>query len=346
MSEGYFQRVQKMTVTRFWINNVTRNEADRSIAAGAVGCTQNPSYVWKMLTNEEERGFAEAQLRKILAATADDNEALILLQQELVSGIAKKFLPLFESSGGKEGYVSIQGDPFDESYDTIMRLARMNRACGPNIMIKIPVTEHGLSAIHQCILEGMPVNATEVMSLSQALDVCDAYDDATRGMKKPPIVFLSHIAGIFDEYLSGSDCTKTPEASRDVLFQAGKAVAKKIREYMNERKTNVGFINGGARGLHHFTEWVGADIAVTINWKGTAEELLNIDPPVVSRFDCPIPASVIDALCTIPEFRKAYYPEGLAPSEYESFGPVVLFCSSFRTAWQNALSRIREIRTL
>lgn len=346
MAASYFERVQKMTATRFWINNVTRYEADRSIAAGAIGCTQNPSYVWKMLTSEEERDYAETQLCKILSATDDDNEALILLQQELVSAIAKKFLPLFESSCGKEGYVSIQGDPFDESHETIMRLARMNRTCGPNVMIKIPVTEHGLLAIRQCIREGMPVNATEVMSLSQAMDVCDVYDEAVNGMKNPPVVYLSHIAGIFDEFLSGPNCEKTTEVPRDILFQAGKAVAKKIREYMDERKTTVGFINGGARGLHHFTEWVGADIAVTINWKGTAEELLNLDPPVVSRFDCPISSSVIDALCTIPDFKKAYFPDDLAPSEYESFGPVVLFCSSFRKAWKNALERIREMRVL
>ena len=43
----------------------------------------------------------------------------------------------------------------------------------------------------------------------------------------------------------------------------------------------MGFISGGARGLHHFTEMVGADAVVTINWQGTADTLIQQDPVVV-----------------------------------------------------------------
>ena len=51
----YFKRVSKHTATRFWINNVTREEADLALEAGAVGCTQNPSYTWKMLSPKKIR---------------------------------------------------------------------------------------------------------------------------------------------------------------------------------------------------------------------------------------------------------------------------------------------------
>ncbi|MHB0896725.1 MAG: transaldolase family protein [Spirochaetales bacterium] len=343
--EGYFKRVQRETASRFWINNVTRKEAALAIDAGAVGCTQNPSYVWKMLTSEDDREFAEAKLARILATTDNDNTALEILQRELVGNIAALFRPMYEASGGELGYVSIQGDPFDESRDTILRLARENRKMGPNIMIKIPVTEGGLEAVGECIREGMPVNATEVMSLRQAMDLCDIYDEATEGMAHPPKVYLSHIAGIFDEYLAGAMAAGKIGISSDHLYQAGKIVAKKIRSYMDNRDTRVGFINGGARGLHHFTEWVGANISTTINWKGTAEDLLRLDPPVVCRFDAPVPEAVVDSLVSkVPDFARAYWPEGLEPHEFEEFGPVVLFCSSFRKAWKSSLARIAEIR--
>lgn len=342
--EGYFLRVQRETASRFWINNVTRNEARVAIDAGAVGCTQNPSYVWKMLTADDEREYAESVLAPILAQTRDDGEALVRLQRELVGAIAAAFRPMYESSQGRLGYVSIQGDPFDESFGTIMRMARDNRAKGPNIMIKIPVTEEGLKAVGQCVREGMPVNATEVMSLRQAMDLCDVYDDAAKGMKNPPIVYLSHIAGIFDEYLAGAAAKAGLDISTDHLFQAGKIIAQKIRSRMNDRKTDVGFINGGARGLHHFTEWVGADISTTINWKGTAEDLVKLNPPVVSRFDCPVPDRVVDSLMRTPDFAKAWLPDGIEPHEYEEYGPVVLFCSSFRKAWKSATARIGELR--
>ena len=47
MKTNYFKRVQERTATRFWINNVTRKQAALAIENGAVGCTQNPSYVSK-----------------------------------------------------------------------------------------------------------------------------------------------------------------------------------------------------------------------------------------------------------------------------------------------------------
>ena len=50
----YFHRVNELTPTRFWINNVTQEEAKRALAEGACGCTQNPAYVWKMMQRESE----------------------------------------------------------------------------------------------------------------------------------------------------------------------------------------------------------------------------------------------------------------------------------------------------
>ena len=51
MISDYFYRIQNLTPTKFWINNVTKEEAKMAIEAGALGCTQNPAYTWKMLTH-------------------------------------------------------------------------------------------------------------------------------------------------------------------------------------------------------------------------------------------------------------------------------------------------------
>ena len=341
----YFKRVSAQTPTRFWINNVTRAEAQMAIDNGAVGCTQNPSFAYKMLVHPLDADHAKGVLAKIVAEEPDDTMVEVKLQRELVGEVAKIWLPLFEASKGQQGYVSIQGDPFDESFETIMRLARFNREAGPNVMIKIPATDHGIEAIEQCIREGIPVNCTEVMSLQQCIDVMDAYDRAVEGMENPPMVYISHIAGIFDQYLAGVVKSQNIDISSDVLWYAGKAVAQKVVEYMHDRKTGVKLINGGARGLQHFTEWVGCDVANTINWRGTADKLLELDGPVVSRFDAKIPAYVIDELCNkLPDFEKAYFTGRLTPAEYEPFGPVELFCSSFRRDWKAVLDMSAEMR--
>ncbi len=344
MNKTYFQRVHERTATRFWINNVTKEEAVRAIEAGAVGCTQNPSYTWKMIEKEDQT-YVNSILKKIIAEYKDDTEALIYLQRELVTEVAKKFMPLYENTYGRTGYVSIQGDPFHEDMETIVRVARLNRRAAPNIMAKIPATPEGIKAIKILAAEKVPVNATECMAVRQVLDVCEAYEEATKDVDNPAPIYFSVITGIFDEYIREVAEKNDINVSSDALWYAGMSVAKKIYEIVKERKYACGYISGGARGLHHFTEMVGADACVTINWSGTADKLIEADQPVISRFNAPIPCSIVDELAEkIEDYRKAYFINAIKPEEYESFGPVVMFRSSFEEAWSNALKYIHDYR--
>jgi len=342
---NYFERVMAQTPTNFWINNVTREEAQKALDMGAVGCTQNPSYTWKMLISESDGDYAKDLLRKILADEPDDTMAEVKLQRELVAKVAEVYMPLYESSHHTQGYVSIQGDPFHEDCETIVKCARYNREVAPNIMAKVPVTPEGLKAIEILLAEGTPINATECMAVRQVLDLCEVYERVAKNMENPPICYFSLITGIFDEYLAKYVKEKGIEISPDVLWQAGFSVAKKVHQIVAERKYNVGFIGGGARGLHHFTEMVGANASITINWKGTADKLLEQNAVVVDRFCAPTPLSVIDELTEkIDVYRKAYYINAIDPSEYEEYGPVVLFRTSFEDAWGNALKLIADMR--
>ncbi len=345
MGNTYFERVQQETPTRFWINNVTREQADLAIAHGACGCTQNPAYTWKMMIHETEGEFVKKQLLEIMKDEPDDNEALVKLQRLLISGVAERFMPIYEKSGGKAGFVSIQGDPFHEDTETIVRHARANVSAQPNMIAKVPVTEDGLKAIEVLLSEGISINATEVMAVRQALDVCDVYNKVCSGMKNPPTIFFSHITGIYDEYLQKTVKAQNLDVNPDYLWQAGMTIAKKAYKMARERCPKMGFIGGGARGLHHFTEMVGADAVVTINWKGTADVLIEQDNPVVQRFFMPVDEAAVDHLAErIDDYRRGYFVNAITPEEYEDFGPVVLFRGSFEKAWGSALDTIKTLR--
>lgn len=345
----YFHRVQGQTPTRFWINNVTREEARLAIEAGATGCTQNPSYTWKMMEDAGESPYVMELLDTILQTEKDDNTALIRLQRKLVGNIAGIFRTMYESTGGRCGYVSIQGDPFQEDAGTILRHARFNREEAPNIMAKIPVTREGLEAIEVLAAERVPINATEIMAVKQALDVCETYERVTGNMKDPAPIYYSVISGIYDEYLHQYVREKNIDVSGDALWQAGISIARKAYGMVKERNYRAAFIGGGARGLHHFTEMVGADACITINWKHFAEELICQNPPVVQRFALPTPFSVVDELLEkVEDYRRAYMVNGITADEYEEFGPVVHFRKSFEAAWKKALNfiagRRRELK--
>lgn len=345
--KDYFHRVTEQTATRFWINNVTRKEAELAINAGAIGCTQNPSYTWKMLTHDEEKIYVLKILDSILKEETDDNEALIEIQRELVKKIAEFFLPIYERSNGKQGFVSMQGDPFKEDADTIVKYALFNREGAPNIMVKVPATEEGLKAIAILAKERVPINATEVMAVKQALDVCEEYKKAIEGLKDPAPIFISHITGIYEEYLNKYVKEKNINISKDALWLSALSIAKKTYWIMKEKRYPVGFIGGGARDLHHFTDMVGAEAEITINWVGTADKLLELDQPVVQRFFEMDSYSIVDELLEkVEDYRRGYLINSITPVEYESFGPVVYFRSMFEDAWEKAKAYIVERRKL
>ena len=184
MKESYFKRVHAQTPTRMWINNVSRSQADLAIAAGATGCTQNPAYTWKMMEDPQERPYVMEKLAEILKTEPDDTQALVKLQRVLVEGIAQKFMPMYEASHGQCGYVSIQGDPFDETEESIVKYAKFNTANLPNMTAKIPVVPGGIKAIKKLAPERVPINTTEIMTIRQALDIADIYDDVCAIMRR------------------------------------------------------------------------------------------------------------------------------------------------------------------
>jgi transaldolase len=346
MKKGYFKRVFDLTGTRFWINNVTREEAGLAIAEGATGCTQNPSYTWKMLNHETEKDYTLKLLDESLKESDNDNDVESILQRKLIKGVSDIFLPVWEKTNGAHGWVSIQGDPIhEEDPQVIIDEGRKGRALNPNIMVKIPATSAGLAAMETLIAENTPVNATEVMGLSQALDICRMYKTISDKEGVNPKIYYSLITGIYDEYLFKYVSDNNIDISKDILFYAGLIIAKKVYTVTKAKYPEIGFIGGGVRGLHHFTEMVGADVCITMNWDGQATDLLKNDYPVVPRFFNPVPDMYLDELLAkVPEFKRAWYEKGLSVNEYEHFGPVEYFRHIFVDAWEKSLKVISETR--
>lgn len=342
--ESYFIRVSKQTPTKFWINNPTRKQTIMAIENGALGCTCNPSYSQKMADSPEEGPYAMNLLNE--ACQESDNEKFVaeIFQRKLVKPIAEHFLSMYKKSSGINGYVSIQADPInDEDPQEVIRQAIENRSIGENICCKIPATEGGLKAMEALMEENVPLNATEIFGVSQMITLCETYESVARRTGKRPMLFMSHIAGIYDDYFKNYVEKEKVQISPDVLWQAGLAVARRVYQIMEERGYTAVFVGGGARGLHHFTEMVGGKVCLTINWEGTADKLVESNPPIVYRLFNPVPQKVIDELMEkLPDFRRGYLSDGLKVEEFEGFGPVQLFRSSFVKSWQRVLDISKE----
>lgn len=346
MNDGYFHRVHKETPTRFWINNPTLSEAVKAIEAGAEYCTTNPTYSIKMLNNPEMKELRDEILPNVLKSQKDDGLAASAIQSQLTKRIMDIFYPIYKSSGGTKGWVSIQGDPEKEDDPScILKEAEENLKLGKNYIAKVPVTESGIEAISELASSGVPIIATEVMSLSQAVQVCEAYVQAISGKAQSAPLYLTHITGIFDQHLEEWKKESKIDIDDDILRTAGFLAGKEQYRVIKERNYPVTMLGGGARGLHHFTDFVGADMHLTINWKGTADRLISENTKVVDAFHKNVDPKVLEELLEkVPVFKAAWFEDGLSIKEYGEYPPVILFRSMFLDGWRQLKDLIKENR--
>jgi transaldolase len=343
MSKGYFHRVASETPTKVWVNNPRGPELQKAIEAGAVCCTTNPSYCSKVIAMEAD--YLHGVIDTVIEETEENDAAAERVYQITAKRILDAFLPIYEETEGAFGYVTMQGDPrLDTDPDAIVEEALRCQELGPNFMTKIPVTEAGIEALARLVKKGLPICATEIFSIAQAVDMCEVYQRAAAESGNQPPFYVTHITGIFDQLFRQTVESEGIDISPDVLSQAGCIIARKQYRIMKERAYPGTLLGGGARGLHHFTEMVGGDVAVTLNWS-TMEELIEIDGPVVSRMDVEAPQSAVDELREkLPNFRRAYDEDALSVEEYEAFGPVVLFRTMFLNGYTRLLDAIADRR--
>ncbi|GDY11722.1 hypothetical protein LBMAG53_06000 [Planctomycetota bacterium] len=343
-ADTYFHRLNRQTATRLWINNPTPAEATWAIAQGAVSCTSNPTYVARML--KEDRVASLACIDQALRESSDDAVVADLVQGRLLQRIMAIFAAEYDREPGRRGFVSVQGDPrFDTDSDHIITEVKRHRQLGRNYLAKIPATAAGLAAIEFCISEDLPCIATEVFSLSQALTVAELHRACSAKYNKRPILYLTHISGIFDDCLMDYAKTNHIDLPADLLRQAGLIVAREqYRQITNRGYEGIVMLGGGARGTHHFTEVVGGTMHVTVN-PNTVEDLVKSNPPVVDRIHASVPASVVAELCrALPDLSIALVPGAQQPAEFEHYAPVKFFLAAFTKGWNALLAEIAARR--
>ena len=344
MSENYFSKLKSSTQTRLWVNNPTIEEIKLALDHGAVSCTSNPAYAANLLKRVPE------YVKKFISESLDisDNNSIVAahVQRKLVAQVMEYFRPVFDASNGADGFVSLQGDPYAEvSTERIIAEARAGKELGPNCIAKIPVVANGMEAIDTLVRENMPTIATEIFSISQMIAACEVYGKASAESGNKPPFYVTHITGIFDEYLKKEFIDPVHiDIDDSVLYHAGLAVVRKQYKIFKERGYDGIMLGGGARGLQHFTECVGGEMHITINWK-TAEEILALDPPVEDTLFRDVPKEITNELCErIPDFKKAWDEDGLTIEEFENYRPVQRFRRAFIVGWDQLISAIAGLR--
>ncbi|HEV3229620.1 MAG TPA: bifunctional transaldolase/phosoglucose isomerase [Solirubrobacteraceae bacterium] len=167
--------------TSVWLDQIRRDlietgELRRLIEEDCLrGVTSNPAIFEKAILGCEDY---DEQLEELARAGVPVHEIYRQMAVLDVQTAADVLRPVWEETGGLDGYVSLEVEP-DAAHDTEVTIeqARMfwERVDRPNIFIKIPGTTEGVPAIEQMIYEGVNVNITLLFSVQAYADVAEAF---------------------------------------------------------------------------------------------------------------------------------------------------------------------------
>ncbi|MCY4113879.1 MAG: hypothetical protein OXG33_08075 [Chloroflexi bacterium] len=328
MREDYFHRVQRETATRVWVNNPTEFDLSASVDAGAVSGTTNPTYGSVLLRREPE--YVEPIIDEVAAVESNPYKAADEVYQRITRRFMEGFLPQWESSGGEWGFVTMQDDPrLDEDPDLIVDAALRHREVAPNYLAKIPVIESGMEAMRRLVGLNIPMCATECFAVSQAVAMCEVYEKAADATGNTPPFFITHITGVLDDDLSEWVAENEIDLAPELVRMAGSIVARRQYKVIKERGYRTVFLGGGVRGTHHYTEFVGGDAHITMNWS-TFDDLIQEDGPVIDRIHfADDPADIAELRAKIPRFATAYDDDGLSTAEFTEYPALVRFRNYF-----------------
>ncbi|MGC4854283.1 transaldolase [Micromonospora sp. DT4] len=139
------------------------------------GVTTNPTIFAKALSDADEYNW---QLRDLAIRGVDVEEAVRMLTTYDVRWACDVMRPSYDGSAGVDGRVSIEVDP-RSAHDADKTVAEAKALWWlvdrPNLFIKIPATQEGLSAITDTLAEGISVNVTLIFGLDRYSAVMEAF---------------------------------------------------------------------------------------------------------------------------------------------------------------------------
>jgi transaldolase len=229
-----------------WLDNLTRGYITTGQLAklrdgGIRGLTSNPTIFQKAIEGSPQYDEQFRTLAGDGGAVIDDYWALVL--QDIV-GALEVFAPLYASSGGADGFVSVEVDPglAHDTDGTVAAARHLHETIArPNLLVKIPGTAEGVPAIQQMISEGRSINVTLIFSLGRYGEVMEAYlsgleacDGDLSGVHSVASFFVSRVDTEVDRRLDAI-------GSREALALRGKAaVAQAKLAYQQFRSTFSG----------------------------------------------------------------------------------------------------------
>ena len=336
-SKTYLNWLLENTPTRWWHDSADPAELKIALERGAVGVTTNP-----LLTNVAVRKNGDLwrpAIDRALAARLPPEQQAEALMRVVVSHVAGELSSEFERSSGQSGFVCAQVNPARAGDRACMApMAKRFHAWAPNIAVKLPATAAGLDVLEDCVAEGITTTATVSFTVPQVVAIAERH---RRGIERarergiePGKCFAVLMIGRLDDYLREVAHDGGAPISESDICQAGLAVSKRAYSIYKERGYDAVLLVAALRGSYHLTGLAGADLVMSIH-PAYQEAFVSDDLPREARVAEPVPADVIERLRQLPDFVRAYDPDGMTPAEFVAFGLTQRTLSQFtESGWK------------
>lgn len=205
-----------------WFDYIRRSFTDsgelgKLVEQGLRGVTSNPSIFDKAIAGSDD--YDEA-MRPLIGAGKNTEEIYEALALEDIRTAADLLRPVYDETGGSDGFVSLEVSP-ELARDTQGTIAAARRLFGalkrPNVMIKVPGTVEGVPAIEALIGDGINVNVTLLFSVDQ-------YDAAAR----------AYVAGLERLEKAGGDVSAVASVASLFVSRVDSAVDKALEKAGNQ----------------------------------------------------------------------------------------------------------------
>lgn len=319
----YLQWLSGETHSDWWHDSAIIDELEDAMANGAVGLTTNPLLIKLSLFAKPD---VWRPMLKHIPASLTPTQKAEEIARVITAHLAGKLLPIFEKTRGEKGFACAQVNPTKAGDAAFMLdMARRLAKWAPNICVKLPVTAAGLDVLEECVAEGLSICATASFTVPQTLAIAERHMQglarAAKNVVKPGKCFAVVMVGRLDDYLRDVAHDRKAEVSESDIIQSGTAVIKRAYALFKERGYKAILMPAAMRGHYHLSALAGAAMSMSVAPKigGMAPKIAH---PWVEHIQQPVAAEVIDRLKTIPEFVRAYEPDGMKPADFITFGLV------------------------
>ena len=345
MKNEYLAWMASSTPSKWNNDSALFSDIEKAKAEGAVGVTTNPPLTYQVITTYPE--VFEEEMKAVDPSLEPDARITELIKM-VISKIAKDFKPLYDSTSGEYGYIKAQVKPRDsKDKDAMLKMGKEFASVAENIKVKIPGTEAGIWVLEELAAQGIPTNPTVCVSIPQILAAAEAHERGVKralaaGKKAVPST-AALVMGRLQDYLAAQNEKLNAGLSVTDLENACLATVKRCYNIMQERGYSQVLMPAAFRCARQVTELAGAKVEMTIHPKYQAmiaDAFEKGEVSKIERINEPVDQESVDrVLKAIPDFAKAYEPDGLAIDEFDDFGATIMTLEGFDVSgWQKLLT--------